>query len=85
MLGRQEQSEETSTPEWLDWSKTKTIRTVPVMEKGKTAIVVTGDANRNKVMTIPGGDNVTIQIVLPKNWDKLTSELGYKPLSSFLF
>ena len=53
------------------------------MKKGKTAIVVTGDANRNKVLTVPGGGMATIKIELPDNWDLLMQELGYKPLESY--
>ena len=53
------------------------------MEKGKTAIIVTGDENRNKVMTLPGGGNVTIKIDLPKNWDELIQKAGYKSLNNY--
>ena len=80
-IGRQEKSSETSVPEWQSWSQTRNIRTIPVMEKGKTAILVTGDPSRNKVMTLPGGGTVTIKIELPKNWNELMKQLGYKPLS----
>ena len=83
VLAREEGASETAVPEWLSWSQIKTIQTVPVMEKGKTAIIVTGDTSRNKVMTIPGGGNVTIKIELPQNWDELMKELGYNSLSSY--
>ena len=53
------------------------------MEKGKTAIIVTGDENRNKVMTLPGGGNVTIKIDLPHNWDELIQKAGYKSLNNY--
>ena len=53
------------------------------MTSGKTAIVVTGDANRNKVLTVPGGGMTTVKIELPNNWDELMKELGYQPLSSY--
>ena len=33
--------------------------------------------------TMPGGGYATIAIDLPKNWDKLMEELGYKPLTEF--
>ncbi|MBQ7694441.1 MAG: hypothetical protein IJT50_04895, partial [Lentisphaeria bacterium] len=55
----------------------------PVMKTGKTAILVTGDANRNKTMCVPGGGFTTVRIELPRNWDKLMAERGYAPLKSF--
>ena len=48
-----------------------------------TAFIITGDAARNKVQTMPGGGYATIQIELPRNWNKLMEELGYKPLKEF--
>lgn len=59
------------------------IYTVPVMKPGLTAILVTGDADRNKVQTTPGGNSVTIEIKLPRNWDELTAALGYRPLKEY--
>ena len=73
----------TETPNWLKWTGKTQMETVPVMKKGKTAIVVTGDANRNKVLTVPGGGMATIKIELPDNWNNLMQELGYKPLESY--
>ena len=82
-ISQNEGSSETDTPPWLGWSGLETVETVPVMVKGKTAILITGDANRNKTMCVPGGGFATIKIELPANWDKLTEKLGYAPLSSF--
>jgi hypothetical protein len=59
------------------------IYTVPVMKTGMTPILVTGDADRNKVQTMPGGNSATIEIKLPANWDELMAELGYRPLEEF--
>lgn len=59
------------------------IYTVPVMRAGMTDILVTGDADRNKVQTMAGGSSVTIEIRLPANWDDLMAGLGYPPLSEF--
>jgi len=59
------------------------IYTVPVMKMGMTPILVTGDADRNKVQTMPGGNSATIEIKLPANWDQLMNELGYRPLKEF--
>ena len=53
------------------------------MKKGMTAILITGDAARNKVQTMPGGGYATIKIELPENWDSLMTELGYEPLESY--
>ena len=53
------------------------------MRAGVTAILVTGDQDRNKVQTIPGGSPATIAIKLPANWDTLMEDLGYLPLKEF--
>nr|MCR5518748.1 hypothetical protein [Bacteroidales bacterium] len=66
----------TATPEWYDSPESEQM-TVPTMKQGMTAFIITGDAARNKVQTMPCGANVTIKIELPKNWDKLMAELGY--------
>lgn len=57
--------------------------TVPTMQRGMTAFLITGDAARNKVQTMPGGGYATVKIELPKNWDLLMEELGYAPLKEF--
>ena len=57
--------------------------TIPTMKKGMTAFIITGDAARNKVQTMPGGAYATIKIELPANWDSLMAELGYEPLESY--
>lgn len=59
------------------------LQTVPVMQEGKTAMLVTGDANRNKTMCLPGGGFATVKIELPKDWDALMAKKGYKPLKSY--
>ncbi|MBQ9035305.1 MAG: hypothetical protein IJ099_05010 [Alphaproteobacteria bacterium] len=82
-IAEAENASTTKTPNWLKWTGKAQMETVPVMKKGKTAIVVTGDANRNKVLTVPGGGMATIKIELPDNWDLLMQELGYKPLESY--
>ena len=53
------------------------------MNKGETAILVTGDANRNKIQTMPGGGFVTNEIKLPENWNELVAPLGYEPIENF--
>jgi len=74
----------TAPPPWFPKVQgLEKIYTVPVMKPGTTAILVTGDADRNKVQTIPGGNHVTIEIKLPANWDALMAKLGYRPLKEF--
>ena len=83
MIGRKENARKTSVPPWLEWTGADKVETVPVMQQGKTAIIITGDANRNKTMCVPGGGFTSVKIELPRNWDELMAKAGYKPLSSF--
>jgi hypothetical protein len=53
------------------------------MRQGMTQFLITGDAARNKLQTMPGGGYSTVKIELPKNWDTLMAECGYRPLSEF--
>lgn len=69
----------TATPPWYDSSESE-MMTVPTMKQGMTAFIITGDSARNKVQTMPGGGYATIEIELPRNWNKLMAELGYPPL-----
>lgn len=79
-----EQGELTEIPAWFPASeKQSQMYTVPVMKSGMSPILITGDANRNKVQCMPGGDYVTVEVELPGNWDQLMEELGYKPLEEF--
>ena len=73
---RSEGAEETAVPDWYD-TDAQTMTTIPTMEKGRTAFLVTGDASRNKVQTMPGGGFSTVAIELPANWDALMAEKGY--------
>ena len=59
--------------------------TIPTMKQGMTAFLITGDSSRNKVQIMPGGGYATVQIELPRNWDKLMADLGYLPLKEFCF
>ncbi|WP_296320236.1 hypothetical protein [uncultured Treponema sp.] len=79
-----EQAKMTPTPEWLKpIVKDDEIMTIATMNKGDTAFLVTGDANRNKVQVMPGGGFVTTEIKLPKNWNELVAPLGYQPIENF--
>ena len=72
----------TPTPQWYDSPESEQM-TIPTMKKGMTVFLITGDAARNKVQTMPGGGYATAEIELPGNWDSLMAELGYKPLKEF--
>lgn len=75
-----EGGEITSTPVWYD-TQAETMTTIPTMEKGATAFLVTGDASRNKVQTMPGGGFSTVPIELPQQWDALMVAKGYPALA----
>ena len=62
----------TPTPQWYDSPETEQM-TIPVMKKGMTAFLITRDAARNKVQTMPGGGYATIKIELPENWENVSN------------
>ena len=78
---RNENAKLTDAPEW--YPVKEKMYTVATMRPNTTPILVTGDPNRNKVQTMPGGGYSTIEIELPHNWDALMAEAGYKPLKEF--
>lgn len=82
-IKRQENALLTAAPPWLEWTNPGKIETVPVMLPGKTALLITGDRNRNKTMCLPGGGFATIKIELPEKWDELMKKAGYQPLKKF--
>lgn len=85
-IARTEQAEPTPCPEWYaqpEGCEGAELMTVPVMQSGMTALLVTGDRARNKVQTMPGGGYNTVEIVLPANWDDLMREAGYAPQNRF--
>lgn len=83
-LIEKEGGELTDPPPWMARQPgQEKIPTIPVMKAGMTAMLVTGDADRNKVQTMPGGNSATIEIKLPADWDKLMAGLGYPPLKEF--
>lgn len=81
-IRKSEGGEMTPTPVWYD-SPDKEQLTIPTMRRGMTAFIITGDAARNKVQTMPGGGYATVKIELPSNWNELTTALGYRPLEEF--
>jgi len=76
---RSEDGAETPTPVWYD-TDAQTMITIPTMQKNTTAFLITGDASRNKVQTMPGGGFSTVSIELPTNWDSLMAAKGYPTL-----
>lgn len=81
-LSRTEGAELTSTPVWYDTPESE-MMTIPAMKEGMTAFIITGDSSRNKVQTMPGGGFETVAIELPREWDRLMQEKGYRPISEF--
>lgn len=76
----------TDAPVWHalpDGCESDKMMTVPAMEPGMTAILLTGDSARNKVQVMPGGGYSTVGIELPENWDTLMSDKGYRPLETY--
>jgi hypothetical protein len=81
---REQEGELTAPPPWFPKVPgLEKMYTVPVMQPGVTPILVTGDADRNKVQTMPGGSHATIAINLPAHWDALMAKRGYRPLKEF--
>ncbi len=81
-LQEEEDAAMTPTPEWYASDEAQ-MMTIPTMQKGQTAFLITGDASRNKIQTMPGGGMSTAEVELPANWDELMEEKGYEPLRSF--
>ena len=81
-LSRTEGASMTPTPAWHD-SPESEMMTIPTMKEDMTAFIITGDESRNKVQTMPGGGFQTEAIELPRAWDTLMKELGYRPLCEF--
>ena len=81
-LSRTEGASTTPTPVWYDTPETE-MMTIPAMKEDMTAFIITGDSSRNKVQTMPGGGFETVAIELPREWDKLMQEKGYRPISEF--
>ena len=81
-LTRTEGASSTPAPVWYDTPETE-MMTIPTMKEDMTAFLITGDSSRNKVQTMPGGGFETVAIELPREWDKLMQEKGYRPISEF--
>lgn len=81
-LSRSEGAATTPTPVWYDTPEAQML-TIPTMKAGMTAFIITGDESRNKVQTMPGGGFETVRIELPRDWDKLMQERGYRPIAEY--
>lgn len=49
---------------------------MPPSRREVTAFLVTGDADRNKTMCVPGGGFATVRIELPRDWNRLMERRG---------
>jgi len=64
--------ENTAVPQWLQGVVPfDTLLTAQTMEKGHTAIVVTGGDSKSEFQVMPGGDCASYEIELPDNWQGL--------------
>ena len=81
-LSRTEGAATTPTPVWYDTPEQQML-TIPTMKAGMTAFIITGDESRNKVQTMPGREFETVRIELPRGWDKLMQERGYRPIAEY--
>lgn len=81
-IAQTEGGEDTPTEPWYDRTEA-TTQTVPCMQKGQTAFIITGDTARNKVQVMQGGYFGTYKVELPDNWNELMMELGYAPIENF--
>lgn len=81
-LTRTEGATMTPTPVWYDTPDSE-MMTIPAMKEDMTAFIITGDESRNKVQTMPGGGFETVYIELPRNWNTLMQEKGYKPIEEY--
>ena len=85
-LQRTEDASLTQAPVWYalpEGCNSDKMMTIPTMEPGMTAILLTGDSARNKVQVMPGGGYSTVKIELPANWDSLMTAKGYPHLEDF--
>ncbi len=81
-LSRTEGASMTSSPVWYDTPESQML-TIPTMKANMTAFLITGDSSRNKVQTMPGGGFETVRIELPREWNTLMQEKGYRSISDF--
>ena len=73
-----------SAPIWLSGIVPfPVIDNTVTMEKGHTAIVITGGDSASEAQIMPGGDCASYKVKLPRKWDSMVGAFGYLPLSDF--
>lgn len=84
-LSKDEKAQDSTIPDWYTQllPNKDTIKTISVLAKGKTEILITGDSTRNKAQSMTGGSCKTIEVELPENWNELLDALNQKPYYNF--
>ncbi len=74
----------TLVPEWLKGIVPfETIDTTQTIESSNTGFVITGGDISSQVQILPGGDTCSFNVNLPRNWDTLVANEGYKPIGNY--
>lgn len=74
----------TAVPEWLaGFVPFETIDTTQTIEQNNTGFVITGGDISSQIQIMPGGDCASFNVNLPRNWDTLVANEGYKPISNY--
>lgn len=75
---------QTLVPEWLKgvvpFDKIDTTQTI---EEKNTGFVITGGDVSSQIQIMPGGDTCSFNVNLPRNWDNLVANEGYKPIKDY--
>ncbi len=75
---------ETVVPEWLDGVVPfATIDTTQTISEGNTGFVITGGDENSQFQIMPGGDCCSFNVNLPRDWDTLVANEGYKPIDNY--
>ena len=75
---------ETPVPEWFrDVVPYETIDTTQTIEANNTGFVITGGDTGSQMQILPGGDTCSFNVNLPRSWDTLAANEGYRPIGEF--
>ena len=75
---------ETPVPEWFrDVVPYETIDTTQTIEANNTGFVITGGDTGSQMQILPGGDTCSCNVNLPRSWDTLAANEGYRPIGEF--
>ena len=75
---------QTPVPEWLRGVVPyDTLDTTQTIEANNTGFVITGGDISSQAQIMPGGDTCSFNVNLPKNWDSLVANEGYKPIANY--